>query len=382
MYLSPNCCSLAADPSQEFSQKVAEFVSDIKARSKEPYQKLLSEIRNFMTQLHDYLLQNHRADLLNSGMESCSNFEHVVETSLQQCVLGPLSLYVYLGIEEHLMEGGSLFQVQRSVHQGKNRTPQEMGIREHLTVPSDKAISEIGSIFSRMTNTYCAISKLEFLLEAVRLTYENVKDSKNPKKPMNDLGADDFLPLFVWVLVQSGFTRAEIEAEYMWGLAHPSLFNGEAGYYLTTLTSAINVLKETQPAVPAFPRESEEEGSIEQQIQNLPCMNNLQTELKIFFEDASTGQYSSAYRLAVVPDMTVAEVCDVIAQKHCKTNPERYGLFTVVDGQVSEMGSEERPQDVKKQWALELSASSSSSGHVINRQPSARFMAYRLKQSN
>ena len=30
----------------------------------------------------------------------------------------------------------------------------------------------------------------------------------------------------------------------MWGLAHPSLFNGEGGYYLTTLTSAVNVLKE------------------------------------------------------------------------------------------------------------------------------------------
>lgn len=56
--------------------------------------------------------------------------------------------------------------------------------------------------------------------------------------------AADFLPIFVWVLVQCGFTRAEIEAEYMWGLAHPSLFNGEGGYYLTTLTSAINVLKE------------------------------------------------------------------------------------------------------------------------------------------
>ena len=43
-------------------------------------------------------------------------------------------------------------------------------------MPSDKAISEIGSIFSRMTKTYCAISKLEFLLEAVRLTYENVSE--------------------------------------------------------------------------------------------------------------------------------------------------------------------------------------------------------------
>ena len=32
--------------------------------------------------------------------------------------------------------------------------------------------------------------KLEYLLEAVRLTYEGVKDVNNPKKTMNDLGAD------------------------------------------------------------------------------------------------------------------------------------------------------------------------------------------------
>lgn len=31
------------------------------------------------------------------------------------------------------------------------------------------------------------------------------------------LGADDFLPLFVWVLVKTNFVAAEIEAEYMWG---------------------------------------------------------------------------------------------------------------------------------------------------------------------
>ena len=53
----------------------------------------------------------------------------------------------------------------------------------------------------------------------------------------------DFLPLFVWVLAHSNFVSAEIEAEYIWGLAHPSLFNGEGGYYLTTLTSAGNYYK-------------------------------------------------------------------------------------------------------------------------------------------
>ena len=57
------------------------------------------------------------------------------------------------------------------------------------------------------------------------------------------LGADDFLPLFVWVLVQSGMVAAEIEAECMWGLLHPSLLSGEGGYYLTTLSSAVHVLK-------------------------------------------------------------------------------------------------------------------------------------------
>lgn len=36
---------------------------------------------------------------------------------------------------------------------------------------------------------------------------------------------------------------AEVEAEYMWGLLHPSLLSGEGGYYLTTLSSAVNVLK-------------------------------------------------------------------------------------------------------------------------------------------
>lgn len=57
------------------------------------------------------------------------------------------------------------------------------------------------------------------------------------------LGADDLLPLVIWVLVHGKVVDAEIEAEYMWGLLHASLLNGEGGYYLTTLSSAVHVLK-------------------------------------------------------------------------------------------------------------------------------------------
>lgn len=57
------------------------------------------------------------------------------------------------------------------------------------------------------------------------------------------LGADDLLPLVIWVLVRGKVMDAEIEAEYMWGLLHASLLSGEGGYYLTTLSSAVHVLK-------------------------------------------------------------------------------------------------------------------------------------------
>lgn len=39
----------------------------------------------------------------------------------------------------------------------------------------------------------------------------------------------DFLPIFICVLVQCGLIAAEIEAEYMWGLLHPSLMAREGG---------------------------------------------------------------------------------------------------------------------------------------------------------
>lgn len=58
----------------------------------------------------------------------------------------------------------------------------------------------------------------------------------------------DFLPMFIYVLAHCGLVSAEIEADYMWGLLHPCLLAGEGGYYLTTLSSAVHVLKNMKAA--------------------------------------------------------------------------------------------------------------------------------------
>lgn len=82
-----------------------------------------------LTAMHEHLLQYHQNDLNNCGMEGCDNSSHVVECALQECILGPLSHFVYLRIEEYYATNGHLFQVQRSIHQGKLKTTEEMGIR-------------------------------------------------------------------------------------------------------------------------------------------------------------------------------------------------------------------------------------------------------------
>ena len=82
------------------------------------------------------------------------------------------------------------------------------------------------------------MEKLDLLLAAVSTIFEATGCPKGQQ-----LSADDFLPLLVFVVARCGFVGAEIEAEFMWGLLQPSLLSGEAGYYLTALCSAVHVLK-------------------------------------------------------------------------------------------------------------------------------------------
>lgn len=53
----------------------------------------------------------------------------------------------------------------------------------------------------------------------------------------------DFLPMLIYVVVHCGIIAAEIEADYMWDLINPAVMNTEGGYYLTSLNSAVLVLK-------------------------------------------------------------------------------------------------------------------------------------------
>lgn len=99
-------------------------------------------------------------------------------------------------------------------------------------------MQRISLLILRLQEAELPLAKLELLLSIVTSIIESTANTQS-----HALGADDFLPLLVYIVAKCGFIGAEIEAEFMWCLLQPSLLNGEAGYYLTALCSAVHVLK-------------------------------------------------------------------------------------------------------------------------------------------
>lgn len=57
------------------------------------------------------------------------------------------------------------------------------------------------------------------------------------------LGADDFLPIFIYVLCQSELKHPSLNRDILWKLCHPDQLHGESGYYLTAYESALTYLE-------------------------------------------------------------------------------------------------------------------------------------------
>lgn len=89
--------------------------------------------------------------------------------------------------------------------------------------------------------------------------------------------------------------------------------SGEGGYYLTTLSSAVHVLKNF--------KESAEEN-----------LKKTESVLKVVVPDELHGSILTK-TLPARPHMTTKEVCKIIAHKAKITNPQDFALYRLVDGE-------------------------------------------------
>nr|XP_022912808.1 protein sprint isoform X2 [Onthophagus taurus] len=328
---------LANDKSTTFAQNIDNFIACTKESREDSPQIVMRNMRQFMSGMKNYLVKHgekgfdKEVERERNKLKSTEflNLDAILEGVLHCLVVSPLKNHLHKLFIDKYTKTGAIVLLAENIKYAMTRPTSELAIKPKITLPNDAALQTIQQYLNRLQAADSPLEKLEYLLAAIAAIFNSVKTTQLTGSGRNmTLGADDFLPLFVWVLVKTNFVAAEIEAEYMWGLLHPALLSGEGGYYLTTLSSAVHVLKNF--------KESSEEN----------FKNNLKTDsvLKVVVPDELHGSILTK-TLPARPHMTTKEVCKIIAHKARITNPQDYALYRLVDGEETLLGDNECPQE-------------------------------------
>ncbi|OTF70098.1 RAB GDP/GTP exchange factor-like protein [Euroglyphus maynei] len=351
-----------------------------------------------MNGMKNYLMKNGEGDFIKIVQNERSrlkpnqflNIDSILEVSLQKLIIKPLKNFLYeLFIRSHTMSG-SLKILSTNIKLAQNKSPEELGIRPELLPIEPRIMAEIQKNLRRLQQSYSPIKKLEHLLRCVAIINGNYKEkmskSDDKKTKYNRaFSGDDLLPMLVYLIVHCGVISAEIESEYMLGLIHPSILNGEGSYYLTVLSSAIQVLKTMYTAdnsralediitlngtagvqsmfsiIRAQPSEN-----LQRQMNSttangkslglttpplaLPSIANMQAYMKIMIPNELTS-IITCKTVPVRHNMTTKEVCRMIAHTFRITNPEDYALYRIKENGLEEIQllDNEYPQVIKSE---------------------------------
>ncbi|KAK7790528.1 hypothetical protein R5R35_001925 [Gryllus longicercus] len=344
---------LAADASTTFAQNIDNFIACTRESRETNPQVVMRNMRQFMSGMKNYLVKHGEREFekevekerIKLKANEFLNLDAILEAVMHKLVVRPLKEHLYRLFVEEYSRSGAIQLLADNISYARTRQPHELGLRARLALPPPAALAAVCAPLRRLQEVDSPLEKLECLLACIAAIFSAVKQANRGRHLT--LGADDFLPLFVWVLVRSGMVAAEVEAEYMWGLLHPSLLSGEGGYYLTTLSSAVHVLKnfrachERQERALALGHAGA--GALDWRVGSL---SELRSVLKIVVPDELHGSIITK-TLPVRPNMTTRDVCKIIAHKVRITNPQDYGLFKLVDGEETLLGDGECPQDVR-----------------------------------
>lgn len=353
---------LAQDPSSTFARNIENFISCTKESREAAPQVVMRNMRQFMSGMKNYLVK-HGEGKFHAELESARsllkadeflNVDAMLETVMHQLVVLPLREHLYNIFVDYYKRSEDIQRLAQNVRYACQREPVDFGIRPTVTPPSQSSLLCIANLLLRLQEAELPLEKLELFLCVISNVFEATGCPRGQQ-----LGADDFLPVLVYVVAKCGFVGAEIEAEFMWGLLQPTLLNGEPGYYLTALCSAVQVLK-------TFIAEGESgSGSLDVStvtdslslctFTNLllllfqwrsSCLPACSSVLRVIIPDECNGSLQTR-TLPVRPHTTTREVCRIIAHKARITNPQDYALFKLVDGEETLLTDAECPQDVR-----------------------------------
>ncbi|NWR89205.1 RIN3 protein, partial [Furnarius figulus] len=337
---------LAQDKDSYFGNLVRDYrVYSLEMMAKQSSStEMLQEIRLMMTQLKSYLVQSTELKSLTDSVSYTEEqLEVIAETALYKCVLKPLKEAINSSLKEIHNKDGSLQQLKENQLVIQNTTTTDLGIT--TSVPETVVMEKILHKFTTMHKTYSPEKKIAILLKTCKLIYDSMAQG-NPGKPY---GADDFLPVLMYVLARSNLTEVLLNVEYMMELMDPALQLGEGSYYLTTTYGVLEHIKNYDKITVTRQLSMEVQDSIHrwERRRTLNKARASRSSVQDFISISFMEIGALSRTLASRSDTTAEKLSQQCAEKFEVSNPKDYGLFVYVDDQWLQLDKDALPHHIK-----------------------------------
>ncbi|KAG5268974.1 hypothetical protein AALO_G00196900 [Alosa alosa] len=224
---------------------------------------LLQEVRTSLTGLRDTLLDYPDVSGLMDSMADLpeTELDAMLEISLHKVALKPVCSHLYSCVHAFHSSDGSFQKLQGNQHTLEGRSLEELEGTAGAGVPDPVTMEKIQQRWASMHKAYSPNKKVQILLKVCKTIYHSMSANA---KPGVVFGADDFLPCLTWVLLRSDVVTLQVDTDYMMELLDPMQLQGEGGYYLTSVYSALFYITTFRPRLAARQLSVEAQQSLSQ----------------------------------------------------------------------------------------------------------------------
>ena len=218
--------------------------------------KNINDIRFFIDGMHEYIIDKR-------GLELVKFFTDQSSSTLSEIDLKNLSVmsFIVFSVIEETMFVTMKKEIILLVSNKETREEEEMLVtkmkilsarsQQDWDIPSSfisphnwsSAVFELAGIERNPTPS----RRLNALVRTAKFIYAEFKENLLQKPAAEGKGdavlsADDLVPIFIYVLCQSGLKHPLLNRDILWKIGHPDMLTGECGYYLTIYESALQYL--------------------------------------------------------------------------------------------------------------------------------------------
>lgn len=351
--LKQRVVELARDPASYFGSLVKEHRAfTLETMSKHASTtELLQEIRQMMTQLKSYLLQSTELQAMLEPQHQYpqDKLESIVEAALCKSVLKPLREPIYQSLEKLHNTSDSLNKLAQNQSVVLGSTTTALGIT--TAVPETSAMEKINVKLNNLHLEYSPQKKIEILLKACKIIYDSMSVSSQGRAH----GADDFLPVMMYVLARSNLSTLQLDIDYMMELMDPALTLGEGSYYLTTTYGALEHIKsfdQQRSATRQLSREVQDSIHRWERRRTLNQERMSQGSVRDFLTVCCPTIGTNPKTLGVLPTTTIQQLTELCATRFEQDIPlqESYILSVYINEENQPLAPTELALSVKNSY--------------------------------